>query len=108
MKKNLNTAFFFLSLLILSLPSNAHSQVQEIEDILIVIPDTVGVVADRSDKSRWHCIVTDVDIEIQGYYRIIIKILYNSGDEQTNETFYLTVTTPDGTVIPPVDAMEGP
>ena len=108
MKKILTTAFIYLSFLIFSLSSNAHSQDQEIEDIMIVIPDTVGVVADRSNESRWHCIVTDVDIKIQGYYRIVIKILYNSGDEQTNETFYLMVTTPGGTVSAPVDSNAGP
>jgi len=84
------------------------------QTITIVIDDTVGVQADwdatqnRYDPNRLHTDVTTVTLTDSGYYRIHIKILYNSGDEQTNETFFMTVLSPDGTTITPMDSNVGP
>jgi len=84
------------------------------DTITIVIPDTVGVQADwdssrnRFVLERLHTNVTTTEITEPGFYRIVIKILYNSGDEQTNETFYMTVLHEDGTVVTPADSNAGP
>lgn len=92
--------------------TNAYGQTPQ--SITIVIDDTVGVQADwdstqnRYDPNRLHTDVTTVTLTDSGYYRIHIKILYNSGDEQTNETFFMTVLSPDGTTITPVDSNAGP
>lgn len=94
--------------------SNTHANAQTRQDIVIVIDDTVGVQADwdpwqnQYDPRRLHTNITTVDLSYPGYYRINIKILYNSGDEQTNETFFMTVLSPDGATIAPVDSNAGP
>lgn len=110
-----------LSIMLLSAALNFGSMTaaQELmfapgDTFTIVIPDTVGVQADwdstrnRYDPNRLHTDVTTTDVSEAGYYRIIIKILYNSGDEQTNETFFMDVKHPDGTVVSPADSNAGP
>ncbi len=82
------------------------AQVQEIYDYELT-PAVVGVRADNGPKRMYAEVIT-IDILHEGYYQIIPKILYNSGDEQKNESFYLTVRDQFDTVHTPVDSNAGP
>jgi len=104
-KRLLVVVLLYLSFPFFSLSSFVHAQVQEIQDFLFEV--TVGVRADIGEEEM-HADVVDVNIQIPGYYRIIPKVLYNSGDEQKNESFYLTVLSPSGTISTPVDSNAGP
>ncbi|MBN1349491.1 DUF11 domain-containing protein [candidate division KSB1 bacterium] len=97
--------FRFFLIFLFSLCTVAFGQVQEIQDFLIV-QDTLVVRADMGE-SEMHHVIKDTIIAIAGYYRIIPKILYNSGDEQRNESIYLSAVFEDGSVVIPLDANVG-
>ncbi|MBD3376928.1 hypothetical protein GF406_18015 [candidate division KSB1 bacterium] len=95
-----------LCLFLLFFGGLGFAQVQEIYDYELT-PAVVGVRADNGPKRMYAEVIT-IDIFHEGYYQIIPKILYNSGDEQKNESFYLTVRDQFDTVHTPVDSNAGP
>ncbi len=92
-------------MILLSFPVVLVAQQQVIEDYFIGV--TIGVRADQGEPGM-HATVTDVNIEHEGYYQVYPKILYNSGDDQLNETFYMTLEHSDGSPSIPEDANAGP
>ena len=86
-------------------PRPALAQRQIIKDYLLFA--TIGVRADHGAEGMHRDVVT-VDIDVPGYYRVWPRVLYNSGDQQKNETFYLTVLEPDSSEATPLDPNAGP
>ncbi|MBN2008517.1 T9SS type A sorting domain-containing protein [candidate division KSB1 bacterium] len=97
----------FMCLIALFSHGDIHSQTQIINDTLIVLSSEAYVRVGAGEENM-HRKVIDLDMDVPGYYRIGVRIDYNSGDEQTNESFYLTLATPDGLVTTPVDSNAGP
>lgn len=93
-------------LIVCSFSEFAIAQQQQIEDFL-VMTDTIGVRADQREKDM-HVDVVDVNIRYDGFYRIHANVLYNDGDEQNNESYYLTVESATGFVSTGVDTNAGP
>ncbi len=83
----------------------AIAQQQYIEDFFFVT-DTIGVRADAKEKDK-HVDVVEVNINNSGFYRIHARVLYGDGDEQRNESYYLTVESATGFVSTGVDTNAG-
>ena len=49
----------------------------------------------------------EVDIQIPGYYRVIAEVDFNSGDNQKNESFFILVEDPAGSLRSPLDPNAG-
>ncbi|MBN1540796.1 hypothetical protein JW992_01530, partial [candidate division KSB1 bacterium] len=101
---NRSNAKLLIALIICGVPAFSFAQVQEIRDYLINV--TIGVRTDVPEK--YHANVVDVTLEEPGFYRMIPKLLYNSGDDQLNESCFFTVLHQDSTVSTAVDSNAGP
>ena len=74
----------------------------------IIISDIQALLLADSTLGRLSDTLAVVDIESAGHYRIWVKTWYNSGDEQQNESYFLTVIRPDGQIERPTDPNAGP
>ena len=84
------------------------SQIIHPENVRIfLIDEPVDVRADKGD-SLMHAKVNDVEIQQDGNFVVFAKCLYNSGDEQKNESIYFTVVYETGQVSFPADSNAGP
>ncbi|MEE4312063.1 MAG: hypothetical protein V2J62_09370, partial [candidate division KSB1 bacterium] len=96
----------FATLLILSV--SAQAQTPDNFDLMIVLPETTGVQAIQNGwDGAVRAEVIDTTLQVAGYYHFFPKVLYNSGNEQTNESFYLLAYSADGDSIYPEDANAG-
>jgi len=59
-----------------------------------------------SGRQSWEN-AAEVDIVVPGYYRVIAAAWYNSGDDQKNESFFLTINDDLGMPHYPTDANAG-
>ena len=84
----------------------AHAQTQVIQDFLLHQIE-IGVRADMT-TIEMSAVVHEFNVTVPGYYRILPRVLYNSGDEQRNESFFITVDGEDTSDRTPVDPNIGP
>ena len=101
-KKFPGIAILFVCILF---PFQAFAQVQPVMDY--TLESMISVRTDQGE-SRMNEEVVTMNIEHEGYYRIFPHMWYDSGDDQPNETYYLTVVNEDGTVSTPSDSNAGP
>ena len=94
--------FFLLLLFAPILSAQVH------EDNVTVFKIATKYVREGRGEALLHADVLSLEIQNAGYYRIIPKCNFDSGDEQKNESFYLTVLNSDGIVSTPVDSNAGP
>jgi len=104
-KRTLVTTLSYLLCFLFSFPSLVYAQAQQIQDFLV---KSIAVVRADKGEEKMHADVGDIDVQFHGYYRILALIHFDSGDEQKNESFYLTVVAQDGTISTPEDPNAGP
>ena len=97
--------YLFLCVVLFLIPVLVFPQSQPIEDFLLNA--YVGVRADHG-PDEMVADMAPVEVQYPGYYRMYPNMVHDSGDEQLNESYYLTVHHEDGTVSTPVDANAGP
>ena len=98
--------FILMILIVSSFSGFAVAQYQQIEDFL-VLTDTIGVRADQRERDM-HVDVGELHIQYAGFYRIHANVLYNDGDEQNNESYFMTVESANRFVSTGVDTNLGP
>ncbi len=99
-----NIRLFLFIAIFLGLFKSADAQILVADQ---TIKQKVWIRADLTDDYLFR-VIGEVDIQVPGHYRIIANTFYNSGDEQHNESYYMLVFAPDGSVVTPVDSNAGP
>ena len=70
---------------------------------VLVLPGERMVRVDKGEPAMTRKVM-DYQFTQSGYYRILGRVWYNSGDLQKNESFFLDVRTPDGRIFAPLDS----
>ena len=106
LKGIINSRYYLLVFLLL-LPLSGYTQQQALNDTLILMASEAYVRV-GAGAIKMHSKVAEINVKEPGYFRINPLIDYNSGDDQLNESFYITITSPDGTEITPQRPNAGP
>ena len=105
MKKNTLNLLLAAAALVLVQTMTVFAQYQPIWD------DTsfayIGVRADRGTAGM-NADLSTVNVPISGKYVVWANMVHDSGDEQLNESYYITVVHEDGTESTPLDPNAGP
>ncbi len=105
MKKNKACLFKCIPALVLLLAAGVFAQYQSIQDDSLY--SYVGVRIDRGPE-QMQVNMSDVTIEHDGYYRVWANMVHDSGDEQLNESYFITIIDEDSLVSTPSDSNAGP
>lgn len=75
---------------------------------IIWLDQRYWIVRDRGPDEMVKDLSPQVQVALPGHYRLLGNILYNSGNQQLNESFFMLIRDESGQVIYPLDSNTAP